>query len=359
MKGYKTKHNIMLLKPNLFLVFSILFYFLNGPAFADPPSNNLISAITLEKVNVDIRNNKYGKISSIIIYNGNRVYYEKYYGFSQQSTLHPISSVTKSITSLAVGVCIDKGYIPSTDVLICDYFPEYEEIFKKDPLKKQITLKHLLAQTSGLTWNEWTVHYSYAGNQLIELSQNPSNWCDAILNLPILSPPGESFSYNSGCSELIKEIICRSTGRDFEEFVKTEILNKIGIFTIHWDKYQGNGAPAWGGISLNTRDMARIGLLILNQGKWGDTQIVSSKWIEQSTIPIVNAGIVDYGLHWWVGTQPDGNPLIYAAGYGDQYVYIAPDKNLVIAFNGQNFTDHKWEKNHHDLVMDILNAYNQ
>lgn len=351
---YVKRYRYQLHKLALMLVFVVLSTNLSASSY----HSNIINNQTIERVAQDIRNNKYGKISSMVIFHNNRVLYENYFGFNQQTTLHPISSVTKSITSLAIGICMDRGFITSLDFPIYTLFPEYKNIFDNDSLKRNITLRHLLNQTSGFKWDEWTIHYSYAGNSLIELSQNPNNWCEVILSLPMASKPGTAFTYNSGCSELIKEIICRTTGRDFEEFVKLEIFNKIGIFNTHWDKYPGNGAPAWGGISLTTRDMAKIGLLIINKGALNNNQVVSWEWLEQSIKPEVNAGKVNYGLHWWVSTQPDGNPLVYAAGYGDQYVYVAPDKNLVIAFNSQNFTDHKWEKNHEDLIKDILKAYN-
>lgn len=318
---------------------------------------NLFCTDTLEELNVDVRNDKYGKISSLIIYYNSRVVYEKYYGFSQSSTLHPISSVTKSITSLAVGVCIDKGIIPSLDVKIADYFTEYKDIFEKSSLKKDITLRNLLMQTSGFEWDEWTIHYSYAGNPLIEMSQLQQDWIPIILNLPMDSKPGEKFSYNSVCSDLIKIIIERSSGMEFKDFVDTYIFKKMNIAPFHWDTYPNNGVPAWGGLSLTTRDMAKIGILLLNHGVWAGKRIVSDEWIKQSISPMVNNDTIAYGYHWWVGSQPDGNPLIYAAGYGDQYVYIAPDKGLVVAFNGKNFTDHKWDKNHKDLIERILKAY--
>jgi CubicO group peptidase (beta-lactamase class C family) len=321
------------------------------------PLNNFFCTKTLEEINVDIRNDKYGKISSLIIYQGPRILYEKYYGFSQPTTLHPISSVTKSITSIAVGICIDQGYIPSLDVKIQDYFPEFKEEFDKDPLKRMITLRHLLNQTSGLKWDEWDIHYSYAGNPLIELSHSNLNWCHYIINLPMDSIPGKKFSYNSGLSELIKEMVSRSTGVDFKHFVEENIFKKMKISTYHWDLYAQNGVPAWGGLSLCTRDMAKFGTLILYKGVWGNTRIVSEEWINLAISPMATADKVKYGLHWWIGDQPDGKPMIFAAGYGDQYIYIAPDKELVVAFNGQNFTDHKWDYNHDDLIMNILNAY--
>jgi CubicO group peptidase (beta-lactamase class C family) len=311
----------------------------------------------LQDINLDILNDKYGKVSSLIIYQGNRLVYEKYYGFAQASTLHPISSVTKSITSLAVGICIDQGFIPSLDVKVCDYFPEYEYIFKNDINKKNITLKHLLTQTSGFEWDEWSIHYSYAGNPLIDLTQRPSNWIPQILSLPLDSIPGSKFTYNSACSDIIKLIVSKATGKDFKEFVVENIFKKMNISLFHWDTYPNNGEPAWGGISLTTRDMAKVGMLVNNNGSWGANRIVSKDWISISTIPKVSSDTLLYGFHWWIGIQPDGNPLVYAAGYGDQYVFIAPDKSLVIAINSKNFTDHAWEKKTKDLIDQILKAY--
>lgn len=347
----KKANQILLILP---LILSML---ASLSSYSQRPPLTLFCPDTLENVNSDIRNDKYGKISGITIYHNSRIIYEKYYGFSQASTLHPISSVTKSITSIAVGVCIDSGIIPSLDVRIEDYFPEYSGIFEKDTLKKQITLRHLLAQTSGFAWDEWSIHYSYAGNPLIELSQIPQNWIPIILELPMDSSPGEKFNYNSSCSELVKEIISRTSGLSFQEFVEKNIFRKMNISPYHWDTYPQNQVPAWGGLSLTTRDMAKIGILMLNKGKWAQSRIISEEWVEQSTLPAAKNDSLEYGLLWWITKQPDGNPLVFAAGYGDQYVYIAPDKSLVVAINAKNFTDHKWDKDHKDLIQRILNAY--
>jgi CubicO group peptidase (beta-lactamase class C family) len=324
---------------------------------AQQSPSSLFCTKSLESINADIRNDKYGKISSLLIYEGSRLIYENYYGFSQPTTLHPISSVTKSITSIAVGICIDKGYIPSLDVKIIDYFPEFQDLFAKDTLKKVITLRHLLTQTSGFKWDEWDIHYSYAGNPLIDVSQSKTSWNKFVVSLPMDSEPGKKFSYNSLLSELIKEIITRSSGTDFKQFVVENIFKKLSITSYHWDTYPENGVPAWGGLSLSSRDMAKIGILILNEGVWNSTRVVSSEWVRLSTSPLIINKNLQYGLLWWVGSQPDEKSLIFAAGYGDQYVYILPDKGIVIAFNGQNFTAHKWDYNHEDLINNIIKAY--
>lgn len=315
-----------------------------------------INTDTLKKIDQDLKNDEYGKISSIVIISKSKIIFEHYYGFSNSSSLHPISSVTKSITSLITGICIDKGYLKSIDEPIWPFFPEYKVIFDRDTLKKKITIRNLLNQTTGLEWDEWTKHYSYAGNALIELSQSNQNWVESTLNLKVESEPNTKFSYNSGNSQVIEEILCKVTGQDFESLVKSYLFEPIGITTYHWDKYPNNGVPAWGGISLSTRDMARFGMLVNSNGCWNDHQIVSNDWLEKSLTIESENGKADYGLHWWITKQPDGSPLAYAAGYGDQFVYVAPNKNIVIAINGQNFTDYKWPKTIDQLIKSIFSS---
>ncbi|MHC1704461.1 MAG: serine hydrolase domain-containing protein [Tenuifilaceae bacterium] len=316
----------------------------------------LIKKDSLKKINDDLWNGLYGKISGIVIYHKSKMIFERYYGFNNSNTLHPISSVTKSITSLITGICLDKGFLSSIDIPIWKYFPEYSYIFEKDTIKKRITIRNLLNQTAGFEWDEWTTHYSYAGNSLIELSQTSQNWVEATLKLPTDSKPGTKFSYNSGNSQLIKEILQKSTGRDFEWLTNNYLFKPIGINEFHWDNYPVNGIPAWGGVSLTTRDMARFGTLVCNKGCWSDIQVVTESWIENSTKIETKNGKADYGLHWWITTQPNGNPLIYAAGYGDQFIYIAPDKKIVVAINGQNFTDYKWPKSIDELIKTIFSS---
>jgi CubicO group peptidase (beta-lactamase class C family) len=349
---YKAKHTLY----KLFLTTLLLTNF--SIILLGQPTERFftINADSLKKINEELRNGDYGKISGIIILSKSRVVFEQYYGFNNSSTLHPISSVTKSITSLITGICIDKGYLKSIDTPIWKFFPEYQSIFEKDTIKKRITIRNLLNQTTGLRWDEWTTHYSYAGNSLIELSQSNKNWVETTLKLSVECNPGLKFSYNSGNSQVIEEILQKVSAHNFEWLVKNYLFVPLGISEYHWDSYPNNGVPAWGGLSLTTRDMALIGTIVCNHGCFNDKQIVSSEWLEKSTRIESKNGKVDYGLHSWITNQPDGKPLVYAAGYGDQYIYIAPDKKIVVAINGQNFTDYKWPKDIDNLIKTIFSS---
>lgn len=328
-----------------------------GSGFTDNSHLTSISA-KLSELSNQIRQEQFGKVSGIVVLSKKgKPIFEQYYGFNNRYSLNPISSVTKSITSIALGICIDKDLIASIDEPVVKYFPEYKRQYAENPVTKSITLKHLLNQTTGLKWDEWFFPYNYASNSLIALLGSQTNWIDHFFTLPIDTLPGTKFNYNSLSSQVVAEVISRVSGMPFNQFVVENIFKPLGIETYQWDVYPNNPFPAWGGISLSTFDMAKLGLLLLNSGRYRNLQIVSASWINRSVnIESVYNQNTGYGLHWWVEHHP-GEPLMfYAAGYGDQYVFIIPEKEIVIAINSQNFSDYRWPKPVIDIARTIATS---
>lgn len=311
-----------------------------------------------KRINEDIRNNEYGKISGIVILNKNgNSLYENHFRFNNKNTLNQISSVGKSITSILVGIGLEKGYIESLNTPVYTYFPEYDSIFRHDPMKKLITINDLLTQTSGLKWEEWKYPYNYASNRLIATLESGDNWIEHFFNLPVETTPGTKFSYNSLATQVLAEILERTSGISFEELTNRFLFEPLMINDYKWEVYPNNSHPAWGGISLTTSDMAKLGLLVANHGKIRSTTIIDSAWIAKSTqwyVPYNST--IGYAMHWWVEKDKTPTPLIYAAGYGDQYVYIVEDKEIVIAINAQNFTDYQWPQTIDDLILRLAEA---
>lgn len=341
------------------LAVSILSILTLGTNPSKPSTSYTLNLDYLNKIDQDIREGEFGKISGLVVLNKQgTIIHERYYGFSNRNTINQISSVSKSITSLLVGVCLEKGFIKSIDTPIWNYFPEYSAIFKKDTIKTKITIRHLLNQTTGLKWEEWKYPYNYASNSLIALLATESNWIDKFFDLPSDTIPGVVFNYNSLASQVIAEILSRASGIPFEELTKQYLFTPLSINNYLWDLYPHNKLPAWGGISLTTRDMARLGLLILNKGSLGNKQIVSPDWISTSTQKCISFNKdIGYGLHWWISNQcNEENSLIYAAGYGDQFVYVDPAKEVVVAINSQNFSDYRWPKGIDKLIDSLLSS---
>lgn len=333
--------------------------FLAQPGLCIPADTDIPDISSkISELNSQIKQEQYGKVSGVVVVNSKgKSLFEQYYGFSSRNNLNPISSVTKSITSIALGICIDRGLVPSIDEPIWKYFPEYSDHFSKQPVKKAITIKHLLNQTTGLKWDEWFFPYNYASNSLMALLETKENWISKFFSLPLDTTPGVKFCYNSLSSQVIAEIVSRASGLPFKQFVVDNIFKPLVIVNFTWDEYPNNSSPAWGGISLSTPDMAKIGLLILNNGKYRNHRVVSADWVESSlSIQSVYDAYTGYGLHWWVEHKPNSPLIYYAAGYGDQYVFIIPEKELVIAISSQNFSDYRWPKPVIEIARTIANS---
>lgn len=318
---------------------------------------HIINDSTLQAIENEVRNDDFGRVSGVVVMNAQgKMLYEQYFRFNDKNTLHQISSVSKSITSLLFGICLKAGYIKSLDTPVHTYFPEYDDYVMRNPIKQQITIDHLLKQSSGLRWEEWKYPYNYASNSLIASIESGRNWVEQFFQLPADTLPGTKFSYNSLATQVLAEILHKATGTPFDELVVKMLFKPLNINNYHWDSYPNNSYPAWGGLSLTTADMAKLGLLIINKGRLCGTQIVDSSWIITSTKQYTTYNdSIGYAMHWWIDSR-NGTTNTYAAGYGDQYVYIDRARGIVVAVNAQNFSDYRWPKTMSSLLYRLANS---
>jgi CubicO group peptidase (beta-lactamase class C family) len=270
-----------------------------------------------------IKQNQYNIDSILIIRNGYMVLDAYFYPFSKGQR-HPIRSCTKSIMSALIGIAIDKGYIQSVDQPITDFFPN-KSIANMDEYKKSITLEHLLMMASGLDCKD---SYLYNWMGLFEMKCS-DDWAQYVLDLPMVGPPGESFEYCNGVSYLLSVIIQNVTKMNTLEFGQKHLFNPLGISEIVWERSPQGVDIGYGEMWLKPHDMAKIGWLYLNKGRWVDEQIVSSSWVQTSTRGhIESKPVPQYGYHWWVNN--DGNYA--AAGHKGQFILVAPYMNMVVVF---------------------------
>jgi len=263
--------------------------------------------------------------SVTVVRNGKLVYEEFFKGFKKDS-LHDVRSVTKSVVSLLTGLAIQEGYMHGIDDPIELYLSP--EKFALTDLQKSITINHLLTMSSGFEWNE---NNGNAYNEWV-LSKRPIGF---LLDKPIVNMPGSTFNYNSAAVHLLGVIISEATGMSLPDFASQYLFSKIGITSVQWEQADVNYVNGGSGIRLRPEDMAKIGQLILQKGWSGSEQIVNEEWIDTTTSPAfawrrqygVLGNYVYAGL-WWVHDAP--LKAFFAWGYGGQYIYIVPEKNLVV-----------------------------
>jgi CubicO group peptidase (beta-lactamase class C family) len=252
---------------------------------------------------------------------------------SQRDTKHIIASCTKSITSTLIGIAIDKGYIKSVNEKVLAFFPDYlEKMDDIDARKEEMTIDDLLTMRTGLDWwqpGSLSPDYDDPTTSSGEMYSS-SDFIEYILNTPMIDNPGVSFSYSGGASHLLSAIIQRTTGLSTLDFAKKFLFSPLKISEVYWPFSPEGVNIGGGGMKLNSRDMAKIGYLYLNNGSWNGEQIVSKEWVKNATTTHHffpdNLG---YGYQWW--TVPKAR-IFSAWGAGCQKIYIIPELEMVVVF---------------------------
>jgi len=281
---------------------------------------------TLARVFETIREQDYGIDSVTVIRNGYVVADATVYPF-QPDSRHIIHSCTKSIISALIGIAIDEGYIESIDQSVLDLFPE-RTVANLDAEKEVMTLEHVLMMASGLECRD---SYLYRWRGLHEMEQS-DDWVQFMLDLPLAEPPGSRFEYCNGGSFLLSAIIQETTGMSAAEFAGQHLFGPLGISDVLWPSNPHGITIGWGELRMRPHDMAKIGYLYLNEGRWDGEQIVPAAWVAASTRKHISATLQDgYGYQWWVAD--DG--VYMALGYAGQFIFVVPEEAMVVAFTSE------------------------
>ena len=288
---------------------------------ADAPENQGVDPGMLDNVHATF--DTFPLLASVIVRNGKIVdeYYKEGYDADSVFVLH---SSSKSVTSALIGIAIDEGYIHSVDDPISDYLPQVLEL--GDDAWGEITIWHLLTHTSGIystdneLWNQWL---------------SSENWVDYILDLPIVSTPGEVFSYSTGNTHLLCAILQEATGMTVYAYGKPRLFDPLDMDSVQCGADPQGISDGGNGFAMDVYDMAKFGQLYLNGGVWEGEQIVPADWVAASTSLQFkrSSGSADYGYQWWVRTfGQEQYPAYFAQGHGGQYIFVVPQLELVAAF---------------------------
>lgn len=323
------------MRPNFYYLFLVLILFTNcqknnldttslAPAVTSPmvefwqkdsPAAHGFSEPALATVVQEA--NKLNNFYALLIIRNQKLLVEEYFEGWSEATLFELRSITKNITSALTGIAIKKEWLTSVDDPIYPYFPDLE---MGD--KQQITFRHLLNMSSGLSWDE-------DNNVLGLIQQQIHEPVNFILSQPLITTPGSTFSYNSLSPHVVAQVLIEAQKKTLATLVKEEIFDTLGIQQYTWSN-DPKGAN-WGGFGLKLRakDIAKFGQLYLNEGKWEGTQLIPVDWIQQSSKKQINSTNSGYSFQWWVSLKSE-TPLYYGQGYGGQGLFIFPEKDLII-----------------------------
>jgi CubicO group peptidase (beta-lactamase class C family) len=340
------------------------------------PADLGLDARVLTEFDAEIAAGKYGRVDSMLVIRHGKVAYERFYKhdydqiygaeakklgplnisdptgpynyfntwwhpYYRRGELHTMQSVTKTVTSVVIGVAITRQEFPNIDTPILEFF-DTAKVANVDNRKRQMTIRHLLTMTAGLDWKE-DLPYSDPNNTATLLEES-FDWVKFTIDRPMAAEPGKVFNYNSGATQLLSYIFRVATGQDIEEYAVKYLFNPLGIEQYYWKRSPTGLADTEGGLYLKPRDLAKIGQLFLKNGVWEGKQIVRADWVTTSVAPAIPVSAsVRYGLKWWLYPYGDGTSRLAwcGSGFGGQMPIVLPDYDMVLVFTGWNILDGK------------------
>jgi len=254
----------------------------------------------------------------------------------QRGELHTLQSVSKTITSIIIGVARTRGDFPDIDTPVMKYFDE-SKVANADDRKRRMTIRHLLTMSAGLDWNEG-LPYSDPKNTGSQM-EAANDWVEYTINRPMAFEPGKTYAYNSGATQILAYVFRVATGMDIEEYAVRHLFTPLGIKQYFWKRSPSGLVDAEGGIYLRPRDVAKLWYLFLKGGKWDGKQIVSPGWVKDSLTPHMTVSPnAKYGLKWWLYPYGADNKFLAwgGSGFGGQRPLVLPEYDLVAVYTAWN-----------------------
>ena len=252
--------------------------------------------------------------------------------------VHSLQSVTKSVTATLFGIAQQRGELKGTGAPLLSYFGKYD-LSRVDPRLRTATLADLLTMRSGIEWHE-TDRPLNDTNTTLQLERS-SDWITFTLQQPMDAPPGTKWTYNSGGSALMAEVIRSTTGMHTDAYAQKYLFAPLGIRDYHWKKTPTGHPDTEGGLYLNPHDLAKIGQLYLNDGVWDGKRILPAGWAKEATGRIVERtnpqapNAPGYGYQWWRYDRR-GTEVWAGNGFGGQFLIIIPAHRIVAVANSWN-----------------------
>jgi CubicO group peptidase (beta-lactamase class C family) len=301
-----------------------------------------------------ILNQAFPHMQSVVLVQGGKLLLDEYFEGFGPGDEHQLRSVTKSVLSTLFGIASDRGLVNSGQKLY-DYFPEYRGKPGWSDDKNKITLGMVLSQCAGFACDD----YMPPEQSCLAAMYKSGDWLSYSLSQELDRVPGTHYQYCNYCMIPLGAILARQTGMSVPDFAQRALYDPLGIEAHRWATGPDGSTEVEGSHWLRPRDMAKLGYLYSQKGKWNGKQVLSENWIRESTsiqAPRDGERGHDYGYLWWEEQIPAGNRTVkvfYADGRGGQYIFVVPELDLVCALTAGNYDSHTLSK----LPREFFKAY--
>lgn len=300
---------------------------------------------------VDAQASEFPELHSLLIYKDDMLVLEEYF-FGNNDTInfeggvvvdhspepimwsrddvHYVASVNKALTATVTGIALDT-YGITADALLKDYLPDYSNYFEGNQNKSDISFHHAMNMTLGFRWDEW-------GSNDLTLLWKSDDFADFLLSRTNNGPESE-WRYNSASPNLVLKALENMVEEPIRAWAEENFYDKLGISDFNWQN-QPDGYPEGAArMYMRPRDMMKVGVTYLNNGKWNGNEVIPSAFVEKVKAA-ENTGATDYSHGFWLRNL-DGKSYLSADGDGGNYINIFPGQNMVIVMTMGLYLQHQ------------------
>lgn len=354
------------------LAFVFFLLLLITPSFAQnklqPPIPNL-PVVSLEKAGFNqdsiqslislIGDTPPNDFRGLVVIKDNQLVIEEYFNTFWRNSVHDIRSAGKSVTAIMLGIAMKDGLVQSLDQDLYSFFPKAKYPSVNEDYKK-ITLRHLLNMSSGIDAD--TDRPETPGQAVNWIAK--TDWKEYILNIPLISKPGEKWVYADINPLLIAAVIEEKTGMSLKDYAEQKLFEPLGIEQFYWYTNASNQTGAAGNLHITTLDFAKLGLLVANEGQWNGQQIIEESYIqelfrEDLDISDNNPYADTYGMFWYKSHRTFGSKQIdylFASGNGGNHLVVIPELEMVIALTSSAYGPGPGHRRSYNIMSKVLEA---
>ncbi len=300
-------------------------------------------------------------LRGLVVIKDGHIVIEEYFNTFWRNSINDIRSAGKSVTALLLGIAIKEGLIKNIDQNVYSLFSKIKNPSINEEYKK-IKLKHLLDMSSGLDADsDDPSSIGQAGNWIAK-----DDWKEYLLNVPLKSDPGETFVYADINPLLIGLAIEEASGMSLKDYAQEKLFAPLGISQFYWYTNAANQTGAAGNLYITALDFAKIGMIIINEGKWESQQIIEPSYINL-IISSENSAIADswpwvdsYGMFWYKKAgvfNGKKRNYIYGSGLGGNHLIVLTKEKLVIAITSSAYGQPYQHGRSYAIMEKIFNAY--
>ncbi len=308
--------------------------------YSNPQSNEL-NPYPLIELDNELKEEGFGPVKSLTIIKDQKLVFENYYQNCDPEDLYPLERGTQAIFYILFDELLSEAQISFSDSVI-NLISGYEQYFDNIPQKDRITVYDLMNNRSGIWWNEWDLQYRANPNDADEMKLQ-NDWVEYVLSRRMIREPGQEFNYNSGHAILLSGILSQHLEQRLFETFRNKLFEPLGIKDYQWSLTQSGRLNSASGLKMKARDMAKIGMLLAQEGQWKNQEIYSERWSDILLLPPIVDNYYNYRMGWFkfgyfhpitrdnMATVKD---FVFLWGEGGQFIFVSPKNKMTVVFTG-------------------------